>query len=219
MKRAQTLAIITAAGLSSSALADHVLQIDTNALSAEADSAFSDTYTGDFRVFNTASTPDTDGDAEILDVLINGAAQGTGGATASEFYFEMNIEFSAGKIVSGDVTVKVDQSGSENTYTAALAPTASVAIQDVGGLGIIFNIGGLTFAGAFASPTGTFLGVDISPWGNAQPVPGRFSEIAFIPDSSNNDSDTDVDVFIIPLPSGAALASIGLMGMLARRRR
>ncbi len=200
-----------------STLGDTVLQIDIDALSAKADSAFSATYTGGLHVFNTAADPDTDLDAKILDVLIDGVAQGTGGATVGAFHFDMTIAFSAGKITSGLVTVKVDQTGSEQTYSASLSPSSGVAILDVGGG--YFVIGGLTFAGTFATPAGTFLGVDISTWGSAQPVPGSFSDIAFNPDSSHEDSDTDVDLFIIPLPSGAALAGVGLSGLLVRRRR
>lgn len=61
-------------------------------------------------------------------------------------------------------------SGSENSYTADVAPTCDVAILDIGG---IFLIGRLTFDGLFDTPLGTFLGVDVSPWGSLQPVTGQ----------------------------------------------
>ena len=198
-----------------------VFQIDIVALSAASAGPFSDSYTGAFSVFNTPAEPDTDLDAEILDILVDGVAQSTGGALAADFFFDLNIVFSAGKIASGDLTVKIDETGSENTYTATLKPTVGVAIQDVGGLGTIFNIAGLTFDGMFSSPAGTFLGVGVSPWGSIQPVPGWFSEIAFQPvGAGHEDADTDVDVFVtIPLPTGAVLAGVGLSGVLIRRRR
>ena len=206
------------------ALADHELQIDTDALSALADSAFSATYTGDLRIYNTLADPDIDAtpDAKILDVLINGAAQGTGGATYDKFHFDMNIEFLLGEIVTGDVTIKVDQSGSEQTYTATLGASSGGAILDVGGG--FFIIGGQTFEGLFSSPAGTFLGVDISPWGATQPLAGRFADIALNPrdmfgDGVIQDEDTDVDIFVIPLPGAAGLASLGIMGLVLRRRR
>lgn len=215
----KTLILAAAASLASApvVLADDVLQIDVDALSAVASGAFSETFTGSLHVFNTAADEDFNENAEILDVLIDGDAQGTGGAGVDEFSFDMVLNFSGGNITSGTIEVAVDQGGSENTYAADVAATSGGSILDIGGT---FLIGGLTFDGLFASPAGTFLGVDISRWGDVQPVPGRFAQIAFEPNGDNIDEDTDVDVFIaIPTPAGAAMAGLGLLGVAARRRR
>ncbi len=217
MRVARVMAMIAAAGATAGALADNVLQVDVDALSAEASGTFSESFTGDLHVFNTATDADLNGNAEILDVLIDGTAQSTGGAGVGDFAFDMTISFAAGKITDGSLTLAVDQSGSENSYTADIAPTSGVAILDIGG---IFLIGGLTFDGLFDAPLGTFLGVDVSTWGSVQPVSGSFSQIAFEPDAGNADADTDVDVFIaVPTPAAAGMASVGFLTLLGRRRR
>lgn len=215
----KTLILAAAASLASApaVLANDVLQIDVDALTAVASGAFSDTFSGTLHVFNSAADEDINENAEILDVLIDGNAQGTGGAGVGDFSFDMFLTFNAGSITGGTIQVAVDQGGSENTYDASVAATSDGSILDIGGT---FLIGGLTFDGTFASPAGTFLGVDISPWGVVQPVPGNFAQIAFNPNQNNIDADTDVDVFIaIPTPAGAAMAGLGLLGVAARRRR
>jgi len=200
------------------ATADDVFQIDINALSARASGAFSTSFTGTLDVFNSPASPDFDGDAEILDVLIDSTPQGTGGAATADFFFEMSISFVGGSITSGALTVKVDEAGSENTYTASISPTSGSSIIEFAPG--IFTIGGLTFDGAFSDPSGTFLGVDITRWGSIPQVPGRFSDIEFSPNGSFEDADTDVDVFVlIPLPSGAAMAGLGLLALGGRWRR
>ncbi len=75
-------------------------------------------------------------------------------------------------------------------------------------------------AGELDTPLGTFLGVDISPWGSLQPVTGSFAQIAFEPGDDFVDADTDVDVFImVPTPAAAGMASVGFLTLLGRRRR
>jgi len=210
------LGVFMAAG--SAAVADEVLQIDVNGLTAEVSGDFSETFTGTMSVFNTPAMPDVDGDAEILDVLVDGTAQGTGGAATGAFAFDMALSFSSGMLTGGSITVAVDQGASENSYSASVAPSISGAILDIGGG--TFLIGGVTFDGLFADAAGTFLGVDITRWGDIQPVPGSFAQIAFEPNGNNTDADTDVDVFVaIPTPAGAAMAGLGLVGLTTRRRR
>lgn len=207
-------AIAAAAGF---AQAGDVLQVDLDALTARASGAFSETFTGTFRMHNTAADPDVDGDAAILDVLIDGVAQNTGGANAAGFGFDMNLTFANGFITSGNILLTVDQAGSENTYTASVSPAQSPSILNVGGS---FLIGGLTFDGMFSDPSGTLLGVDITRWGSIQPVPGFFSTITFEPNAANMDVDTDVDVFVmVPTPAAAGMAGLGLVGLGLRRRR
>lgn len=219
--RLQRLAALGALGaVAGLAQAQTVLQFDINALSAQAtgQSAFNQAFTGTVNVFNTAANPDRDGDAEILDVLIDGVAQETGGASASEFSFSLTIDFDGGFITGGSVELSIDQSGSENTYTASLAPSAVRNITNIGGGN--FLLGGLTFDGVFTNPNGTMLGVDISPWGDLQPLPGRFAQIRFSPDRDGFDEDTDVDLFVlVPTPAAAGMAMLGLGGLGVMRRR
>ncbi len=208
-------ALVALAGVAS---ADSVFQIDINGLTARASGAFSESFTGTLSVFSSPANPDLDGDAEILDVLVDGVNQNTGGASFGNFFFEMDLTFSNGSLNAGLVTVKVDENGSENTYTAMVSPTGGSSILEIGP--DTFLIGGLTFDGMFADAAGTFLGVDITPWGSRQPVPGRFSQIEFSPDANFEDRDTDVDVFVlVPMPGAAAMAGLGLLGLGVRRRR
>lgn len=217
MRKTSVCVVGILAGLAGSAQAANELQFDVDALSAQATGGlpFSESFTGTLHVYSAG-----DANARILDLLVDGSAQGTGGASASagEFDFDLSISFSGGDITGGTVSIKADSSGSENTYTASLSSTSGGAILFIGGG--TFIIGGLTFDGLFADAAGTFLGVDVSPWGSVQPVPGRFSEIAFNPNAAGFDMDTDVDVFVtIPLPGAVGMASLGLVGLAARRRR
>lgn len=217
MVRRVTMAAVLA-GVAGLASANDVLQVDVNGLSARSSGAFSETFTGSLSVFSSVANPDLDGDAEILDVLIDGTNQNTGGAAFGDFSFEMTLTFANGTLNAGFLQVRVDENGSENTYSAMVSPGSGGSILEIAPGQFI--IGGLTFDGMFANPAGTFLGVDITPWGSRQPVPGRFSQIEFSPDGRNEDRDTDVDVFVlIPMPGAAGLAGLGLAGLALRRRR
>lgn len=210
-----TTAVCAVAASAGLAQAQTLLQIDINALSAQASpAAFNVNYTGTLNVFASPANPDFDGDASILDVLIDGMPQNTGGAAPGTFAFEMTIDFVNGDITQGSLMVAHDQNGSENVYNASLAPTAGGAILDIGNG---FVIGGLTFDGMWNSPAGSFLGVDISTWGSAQPLMGYFANIQYQPNANGIDSDVDVDVFQVPTPGALALLSLG--GLAATRRR
>lgn len=203
--------------LCASSFAQSTLQIDSNAMTTHSSGPFSELFSGIFTVLNTPGDPDVDGDARILDLLIDGVRQHSGGADAADFGFELNVEFDGGDIVSGTLAVSHDAFGSENIYTAILEPSNGGAILEVGDG--TFIIAGMTFEGLWADPFGTFLNVDISPWGSVQPLSGQFADIAFTPDENNLDPDTDVDVFmVVPAPAtGILVISAGLLG--CRRRR
>jgi len=199
------------------ASAQELLQIDMNGLGAEfsGQGVFDEDFTGTLHVFNNIGSPDPDGDAFILDLLIDGVAQGTGGASAGEFSFDLIAEFVGGSIVGGSIMVSVDTGGSENTYSSLLLPDGDGSILDIGGG--TFLIGGAYGGGDhWTDPNGTLLGVDISPWGNAD---GFFNQIELnFAGGGTMDLDTDVDMFFI-VPAPGTLALLGMGGLLATRRR
>ena len=210
------VALPVVASLCGTAMAQDLLQIDTNAMTTRASGPFSEEFTGSFSVLNTALEPDIDGDAMLLDLLIDGVRQNTGGADGDHFSFMLEIEFVDGDITSGSAMIAHDMSGSENVYTAELVASSGGAILEVG-VGT-FIIGGMTFNGLWEDALGTFLDVDISPWGLFQPVEGRFADIAFTPDENHLDPDTDVDLFmVVPAPAGVMVFAAA--GLLCRRRR
>ncbi len=206
--------ILALAGSAGLAMGQDLLQIDIDALSAQASGPFSDTFTGDLLVFGSLANPDIDGDASILDVIIDGNSQNTGGAATDEFSFEMSIFFDGGNVVSGELFVSHDANGSENTYSTALVPTDESAILDAG---TFFIISALTTSGNWTDSNGTFLGVNVAPWG--QNVDGFFAQINFQPDSNFTDTDTDVDVFMFVPAPGTALGLVVGLGLMGRRRR
>ncbi len=206
--------IVALAGTAGMAIAQDVLQVDVDALSAEASGTFSDTFTGDLLVFGSLANPDIDGDASILDVVIDGNSQGTGGAAPGAFSFEMAMTFANGEITAGEISLSADATGSENTYTADLVATNGGAILDAGAF---FIVSALTTNGNWTDSNGSFLGVDVTPWG--QNVDGFFAQIDFNPNDNNIDLDTDVDVFMFVPAPGTALGLVAGLGLMGRRRR
>lgn len=203
------------------ALGDQLLQFDVNSLRAVATGPlFSTGFTGTLLITDVG---DFDANAEITDLLVDGNPQGVT-AAFGDFFFEMNIEFDSGKIVTGDIKITADADGiaggATQTYDATIAPSAGVAILDIGGT---FQIGGITLDGTWTTPTGPFalfLGVDISPWGDVEPDVGSFADVFFDPGADNISDNSQADVWVmIPLPGPAAMAGLGLTGLLVRRRR
>ncbi len=197
------------------ALADvTTLEIDVNALSAQASGPLSEDFTGTLQLFNTAQN--TDANAQILDLLIDGARQNTPGASNDEFSLTLDLTFDSGSITDGLLSLQIDQDASENTYIALPLPVTDGSIIDIGGN---FAVGGQTFDGTFNDALGTLLGVDISPWGSAEPVEGHFAILGLQPDGQGFDSNADLDIFMVtPAPSGLAALGMGMM-LLSRRRR
>ncbi len=217
MRHLGTMAAVVCGVCVCGAGAQELLQIDMNGLGAEytGQGVFDEDFTGTLHVYNNMGSPDPDGDAFILDVLIDGMSQGTGGALASEFSFELIAEFVNGSIVGGSIMVSVDADGSENTYMSVLLPDGNGSILDIGGG--TFLIGGAYGGGdRWADPVGTFLGVDISPWGTSD---GFFQQIELnFSGGGTMDLDTDVDMFFI-VPAPGSLGLLGLGGLVAIRRR
>ncbi len=188
------------------------LAVDINALSAQASGPLSEDFTGTIQIFNTPQR--LDGNAEILDLLVDGVRQNTPGALGTEFAFELSLEFDGGSITAGDLIVQVDATGSENSYSTAAVAVQDGSIIDAGG---VFSIGGTTVGGAFDDALGTLLGVDVSPWGLAEPADGHFAVIGLDPNGQGFDPDADVDVFVLT-PAPATLAVL-LATFVAPRRR
>ena len=190
------------------------LEIDINALSAQTSGPLSEEFTGTIQLFNTAQN--TDDNAHILDLLIDGVRQNTSGALNNEFSLTLDLTFDSGSITDGLLSLQIDQDASENAYTALPVPTQGGSILDIGGN---FAIGGLTFDGTFDDALGTLLGVDISSWGEAEPVQGHFAVFGLQPDGQGFDPNADLDIFVLtPAPSGLAVLGMGLM-LAGRRRR
>lgn len=196
------------------ALAQSKLQIDVNALSAQASGPLSEEFTGRLEIFNLADDPDPN--ARILDLLIDGARQNTGGASSDLFEFFMGLDFENGSIVSGEIRVAVDGAGSENVYEALAVATIEGSIIEIGGQ---FIIGGQTNLGTFVEPGGTILDLGIAPWGAAAPAEGLFVIGGLSPDGQGFDANADVDVFVLtPAPGSIAAMGLGLLAMGRRRR-
>lgn len=190
------------------------LQIDINALSAQASGPLSEDFSGTIQLFNTPQQPDPN--ARILDLLVDGVRQNTPGADSDQFSFILDLEFDAGSITGGRLLLQVDPNGSENSYIASAVAVQGGSIIDAGGN---FSIGGTTVGGAFDDALGTLLGVDISPWGLAAPADGHFTVIGLNPDGQGFDPDADVDVFVLtPAPAGLSALAMGLL-LASRRRR
>ena len=217
------IASVSALAIAGSALGDvtQTLQIDTNALTAQASGPMSTSFTGHIDVFNRSEQGDQGGgdldpNARILDLLIDGARQNTGGAATDAFNFNMSLDFIDGNIVEGSIQVGVDANASENIYSTQVVPVDDGSIIEFGGS---FLIGGTTFDGEFASPAGSFLDVGVSPWGSTQPAQGTFAFLAYEPDGAGFDANADVDVYIVtPTPGTLAMLGTGLL-VAARRRR
>ncbi|MCB9846151.1 MAG: PEP-CTERM sorting domain-containing protein [Phycisphaeraceae bacterium] len=202
-----------AASLTGLAQGQTELQVDFDALSAMVSGPMSESFTGSLHVYNTLANPDIDGDASILDVLIDGDSQQTGGASVAGFAFDMMIRFLDGRLTGGELMFSVNQSGTENTYASTILPSPTVSILQIAPNRFI--LGGLLGEGAWSEGIGTFLGVDINPWATSV---GSFSQIEMNFGANRLDPDTDVDVFLnIPAPSSLAL--LGLGGLVATRRR
>ncbi|MGP1309400.1 MAG: hypothetical protein ACTS27_04305 [Phycisphaerales bacterium] len=206
-------AILATAG---SALAITELQLDINALRAQAN--FMNGSKGFGGVNHTGTITLSSGSAtNLADVLIDGAAQNI----AANMLMTVNgvINLTNGNVTGGSIALSLNNG---DTFTTDIQGGAgSVAFQAGQG----FSIDGLTTNGVFSS--NSFAGVDISAWFNDQPLDGSFIEFAFGPNALGFDGDTNLDIFLpaeedrpeIPAPLAGGMAGLGLLGLGARRRR
>jgi hypothetical protein len=150
-----------------------------------------------------------DANTVLAGVLIDGSPVAFSYSTIT---LSGTISLTVGAVTGGSFSVTVD--GTEIYSTSILSGVGSVNTQAGQG----FTIDGLTFAGAFN--TTSWASVDVSPWDAAEPLHGSFLNVAYNPNGSGLDVDADMEVFVvIPLPSAAGLASVGLIGLASRRRR
>ncbi len=208
-KKTVILAALVAAAGSGVASATNVLQLDLNALNAQAvDGSGGNSFGG---VNHTGSIMLSMGSlGHVADILLNGSAQNI--APGQMMSFSGQIDLVNGGVTGGNFVLTLTDT---STFTATI----------VGGQGQVntqagqgFSIDGLITSAMFSS--NPFAGVDISPWFSAQPLSGSFLEFAFNPNASGFDNDTNLDIFVIvPSPMAGGMAGIGLMGLAARRRR
>lgn len=207
MKVVRTLGVIAAAGLAAtSAQAAGVLQFDVNSITAAASGPFSTGFTGSVAL-------SSDSNSTLAEILINGTSQNIAAGQLGSF--TGTIMITAGVVTGGSFSLS-DTGG--NTYSASIQNGSGLVKTSAGQTGP-FTIDGLTFMGMFNSST--FAGVDVTAWDSAEPLGGSFLQFTFGPTGPNNtDTDADIDIFVVvPLPAPAGLATAGLIGLAAVRRR
>jgi opacity protein-like surface antigen len=206
-----------AAGLSGSALAATVVQLDVNSLTATASGVdtFDSTYTGTLTLAK-------DSNSALANVLKNGVGSGigfTGPFSGASFGFSATFDFVGGAITGLGLSV----TAGADTYTALVNPGVGNILPDPGSPGN-FIVAAATRDGTFNGLT--FAGVDVSEFFSFL-APGNFINFKItgtsINGTSRTDTDVDIDIFatteIIPLPNPVGLASVGLVGLVGLRRR
>lgn len=205
-----------AAGLSGSALAGTVVQLDVNSLTAVASGGtFDSAFTGSLVLSK-------DSNSALANVLKDGVGSGigfTGPFSGASFAFSATFNF-----VAGDITgIGLSVGAGADTYTALVNAGTGNVLPDPGSPGN-FIVAASTRDGTFNGLT--FAGVDVSEFFNFL-APGNFINFkitgAAINGTSRTDSDVDIDIFatteVIPLPNPVSMASIGLVGLAGLRRR
>lgn len=216
MKTILTAAVVFATA--GSALATTELQLDINKVEAQAKRANGNngfgglTHTGSIQLSKGVNTV-------LAGVLIDGVVQAT--TTTVVTSFTGLITFNMGQVTGGNFAVTMNDG---SIFTTDILGGSGMIVNQVlpGGVNG-FSIDGLTFNGLFNSST--FVGVDIAPWFDTQPLDGSFINFAFAPNAQGR-STSDIDIFIpadetpvIPAPLGAGMGLVGLAGLAARRRR
>lgn len=210
------VAVGLAAGLSGSALAGTVVQLDVNSLTAVASgNTFNSSFTGTL-------TLSKDANSALANVLKDGVGSGigfTGPFTGASFAFSATFTFTGGDITGVGLSV----GAGSDTYTAVVNSGTGNILPDPGSPGN-FIVSAATHDGTFNGLT--FAGVDVSEFFNFL-APGNFINFKItgtaVNGTSRTDSDVDIDIFatteVIPLPNPVGLASVGLVGLVGLRRR
>lgn len=217
MRTQKLLAVAAALAAAGSALAITELQIDINALRAQ---AYHDNNTKGFGGVNHTGRIQlmSSGITNLADILIDGAAQGIAAGMLSSVAGQ--IDLVGGFVTGGFLEINLMNG---DTFTADIS-SADGQIQFQAGQG--FSIDGLITNAVFSGPT--FAGIDVSLWYDVQPLEGSFIEFAFGPNVMGFDSDTNLDIFlpteeddtpVIPAPLAGVMGGVSLLGLGARRRR
>ncbi len=212
--------VLGIAGASSS-LALTTLQFDINSLAAQSkDSGGANAAFGG--VTHTGSIDLSLGGTSALNSvsIVGGGSYASAANGWVLSAFSGSILLSGGAVTGGSISFTATNGGESDTYSATIV-SGSGSVVTQAGQG--FSIDGLTFAGTFVDglANGFFAGFDITqflPFSGG--LTGSFINFAFNPDAGGADSDADLDVFVvIPLPTSAGLATVGLAGLAGIRRR
>lgn len=178
---------------------------------------FGEDFTGEI-------TGSLDANSVMEAMEIDQVDQLSGDPSANEFFFEMVMTFDSGKLIGGAVIVGDDPNRlGGNFYTASLGSITDINITDIGAGR--FDLFGITFSGEFDDSDPWFASnygpVDVSRWAGVDNLTGDFQNIRYRPQGPDFvDDDVQSEVFlIIPLPGAAAMAGVGMAGLVVRRRR
>lgn len=212
-----------AVGVSGSAFAATVVQLDVNSLTAvAAGNTFNSAFTGSLTLAK-------DGNSALANVLKNGQGVGigfTGPYSGANFSFAATFNFVNGNITGLGLDVGVDTNNDtviDDTYTAIVNAGMGNILADAGNPGS-YIVAASTRDGTFNSMS--FAGVDVSEFFNFL-APGNFINFKItgsaINGATRTDTDVDIDIFatteIIPLPTPVGMAACGLVGVAGIRRR
>lgn len=221
MRRLSIIIGLSVAALAASAQGATEIQLDVNALTATASGgAFGTAFTGTLTLSHDANSG-------LFGVLKdgNGFGIGFGGPyTGANHSFSAMFTFVGGNITGVGLSVSVATAFDavlNNTYSASIAPGMGNIDTDKGKPGD-FVITARTFGGMFNAAT--YAGVDVSEFFGFS-NPGNFINFkvngASLNGASRSDNDVDIDIFVrpVPLPTGAGMAAVGLVGLAGVRRR
>lgn len=208
------VAILGAFG-ASTALAEKILQIDTNDMAFQSlnDAGDAAPFDGES---HTGAVSITKIDAsEANAVLIKDSPfgpfvpQGDFVGILGDITFDITLD--SGLVTGGSFSIELT---SGDTYAGTIGASGHVDATQTG-----FTIDGLTLAGAFSGDD--FGGVDVTEWFDAQGI-GTNLEGSFLAFKINPDDTgaaiADIDSFVIvPAPAAGVVLLAGLVGM--RRRR